>query len=268
MIAVTGASGLIGSALVARLQADGRRVLALGGDVRSPAATERMLDDGGFEAMVHLAARSTVGEAAGAPSEAFDVNVRGTWEVMQACARNRVGRVVVASTPQVRVVPPLGTYAATKAAAEAVALAHGPGVAVLRFANVYGPGDRRMSRLVPGTISSALAGRAPVVHGGGSAQRDFLWVGDAVEAILTVLAGGDGVFEAGSGRQRPVGEVARLICTLADAGVQPDVRRGGGHGPEAVPVDDARLRAVGWTPKVSLEEGLMRTVVAARAATR
>ena len=142
-------------------------------------------------------------------------------------------------------------------------------VAVTRFANLYGGGDVHRSRLVPEAVCAALAGRPPVIRSDGSPERDFLYVEDAVAAYLAIwgmLARGQGhgeAFNAGGGKPHRVGDVVALICRLADATVEPDIR-GQGTPPGEIDrqwLDSTKLRELtGWKPRYSLEEGIRRTI--------
>jgi CDP-glucose 4,6-dehydratase len=239
----------------------------------------------GVESVFHLAAQTIVGVAREAPLETFEVNVRGAWNVFEACRAHDVGRVVFASSdkaygssPQLpyREDFPLRAsfpYDASKAAADIVARsyahAYGLPLAVTRFANVYGGGDLNFSRLIPETAIAALDSRAPVIRSDGSPERDFLHVDDAVSAYLAIAAALDRggaageAFNAGGERPHSVREVVEAIARLAGTGVEPDFQG------EGVPageidrqfVDSTKLRELtGWAPAVGLEVGLRRTL--------
>lgn len=267
-------------------------VTTVRGDVRDAAALEEVVRTHRPDAVFHLAAQSIVGAARDAPGETFDVNVRGTWLVLEACLRHGVGRVVVAGSAKVygpradppatedRPLAPLYPYDVSKACADLVARcfwrAYGLPVAVTRFANVYGGGDLNASRLVPASVAAALAGHAPVVRSDGSPRRHFVYVEDAVaaqllidEALADPAGGARGeAFNGGADRPRTVGEVVELVCRLAGSGVRPDVRGTASPAGEldSEQVDSSKLhRLTGWRPRVDLEEGLRRTIAWYRA---
>ena len=153
------------------------------------------------------------------PAATFEVNVRGTWTLLEACRRGRGagGRRRLlrqglrpargAALPGGDALRPASPYEASKAAADAIALSYRPAyglpVAVTRFANIYGGGDLNFSRLIPEAIVAVLEGRRPAIRSDGSPERDFLYVEDAVAAYLAVEhavgAGGPG---GGRGVQR------------------------------------------------------------------
>ena len=306
---VTGGRGFVGSWLAKGLLERGRRVISfdvagdssrpsgldlLGieddvaearGDLRDAELLARTLANGDVDAVFHLAAQTIVGTAAGSPAETFDVNVRGTWTLLEACRERGVGRVVVASSDKAYgaheelpyrehfALQPTAPYEASKSAADLIARSYWHSyevpVAVTRFANIYGGGDLNFSRLIPEAVSAAIDGRAPVIRSDGSPVRDFLYVEDAVGAYLAIADALDReevrgeAFNAGGERPYAVGEVVELIARLSGSGVEPDIRGVGNPDGEIDRqyVDASKIRElVGWEPGVSLEEGLRRTI--------
>jgi len=253
------------------------------GDLRDAGAVEAAV--GGCDTVFHLAAQTIVGVARRSPLETFEANVRGAWNVFEACRAQGARRVVFASSDKAYGPSPelpyredfplraANTYDASKAAADIVARsyahAHGLPLAVTRFANVYGGGDLNFSRLIPETAVAVLDGRRPAIRSDGSPERDFLHVDDAVGAYLAVAAALDGggaageAFNAGGGRPRSVREVVGLIAAAAGSGVEPDFQGAGSPDGEIDRqlVDSSKLReATGWAPRVGLEDGLRRTL--------
>ncbi len=239
----------------------------------------------GCDSVFHLAAQTIVGVARSSPVETLEVNVRGAWNVFEACRESAVGRTVFASSDKAygsspdlpyREDFPLRAaypYDASKAAADIVARsyasAYGLPIAVTRFANVYGDGDLNFSRLVPETTVAVLEGRRPEIRSDGSPERDFLHVDDAVSAYLAIAdALGDGeavgeAFNAGGAGPHSVREVVELIVEFGGAGVEPDFQGGGSPDGEIDRqyVDSTKLRKLtGWAPAVELRDGLHRTL--------
>jgi CDP-glucose 4,6-dehydratase len=304
---VTGANGLLGSWLVKalldrgahvtvlkrdavaasalELEGTDRRVVTVRGDICDGALLERALAEYEVDTVFHLAAQTIVGVANRAPLATFETNVRGTWLLLEACRRVGVSAVVVAASDKAYghhdklpyredfALAPRYAYEASKAAADLIARSYwhtfGLPVAVTRLANIYGGGDCNRSRLVPEAALAALAGRAPVIRSDGTAQRDFLYVEDAVAAYLAVcdlLYGGRGAgeaFNAGGDAPHSVLEVVELTCRLAGTGVRADIRGSSTPAGEIDRqwVDSSKLRALsGWAPAVDLESGLRRTL--------
>jgi CDP-glucose 4,6-dehydratase len=239
----------------------------------------------GVDAVFHLAAQTIVGVARESPLETLEVNVRGAWNIFEACREQGVGRVVFASSDKAYGASPelpyredfplraAYPYDASKAAADIIARsyanAYGVPLAVTRFANVYGGGDLNFSRLIPETVVAALEGRAPVIRSDGSPERDFLHVEDAVSAYLAIAealgaddAAGE-AFNAGGDSPHSVREVVELIAAASGSGVEPDFQGAGNPDGEIDRqfVDSTKLRELtGWRPAVGLEEGLRRTL--------
>jgi CDP-glucose 4,6-dehydratase len=250
-------------------------------DLRDADAVARTVE--GTDAVFHLAAQTIVGVARESPLETFEVNVRGAWNVFEACRIHRVERVVFASSDKAYGQSPelpyredfalrgAYPYDASKAAADTIARsyanAYGLPLAVTRFANVYGGGDLNFSRLIPETVVALLGGRAPAIRSDGSPERDFLHVDDAVSAYLAIAAAlGDGAageaFNAGGERPHSVREVVELIATAASSEIEPDFQGTGNPDGEIDRqfVDSSKLRELtGWRPAVELEDGLRRT---------
>jgi CDP-glucose 4,6-dehydratase len=247
----------------------------------------------GVDAVFHLAAQTIVGVARESPLETLEVNVRGAWNIFEACREQGVGTVVFASSDKAYGASPelpykedfalraAYPYDASKAAADIIARsyanAYGVPLAVTRFANIYGGGDLNFSRLIPETVVAALDGRAPVIRSDGGPERDFLHVDDAVSAYLAIaeaLAADDvagkathkaagEAFNAGGDRPHSVREVVELIAEAAGSGIEPDFQGAGNPDGEIDRqfVDSSKLRELtGWRPEVGLEEGLRRTL--------
>jgi CDP-glucose 4,6-dehydratase len=310
---VSGGHGFVGSHLAAQLLREGWAVrvldrpgprqtdlggprrsgldlLGIGGVVELHEAD--LLDAGevasavrGCEAVFHLAAQTIVGVASKSPRDTFEVNVRGSWNVFEACREHGVPAAVFASSdkaygtapelPYREDFPLRGTYPydASKAAADTVArsyaVAGGLPLAITRFANIYGGGDLNFTRLIPETARALCEGRAPEIRSDGSPKRDFLHVDDAVAAYLAIaVALRDGVaspgeaFNAGGDRPYSVREVVDLMAAAAGGGVAPRYGPGVPTGEIADQyLDSTKLRELtGWAPRVGLPEGLARTL--------
>ncbi|HXR29561.1 MAG TPA: NAD-dependent epimerase/dehydratase family protein [Solirubrobacterales bacterium] len=251
------------------------------GDLRDAEAVSAAVT--GCDSVFHLAAQTIVGVAREAPRETLEINVRGAWNVFEACREHGVARVVFASSDKAYGSSPelpyredfplraANPYDASKAAADIIARSYAHAyrvpLAVTRFANVYGGGDLNFSRLIPETVIAVLDGRPPQIRSDGSPERDFLHVDDAVSAYLAIAAtlDGDGArgeaFNAGGERPHAVREVVDLIA--AGTGVEPEYLGDGTPDGEIDRqyVDSTKLRELtGWRPQVELADGLARTL--------
>ena len=312
-VLVTGARGFIASWLCKRLLEEGRTVVSLDrespgdshpgrhsglavlgieddveevrGDLRDSESVGGIFERVRPDVVYHLAAQTIVGTAVESPADTFDVNVRGTWTILEAAREHDVAGVVFASSDKAYgahdrlpysedfALQPKAPYEASKAAADLIARSYwdsfGLPVGVTRFANVYGGGDINFSRLVPETVSAVLDGRRPVLRSDGSPQRDLLYVEDAAAAYMVVadaVLDGPGAglaFNAGGERPYTVLEIVEAVARVAGTGIEPDVRGEGNPRGEIDRqyVDSTRLREMtGWRPEFSLEDGLRRTL--------
>jgi len=220
---VTGATGLLGGALVEELVSKNANVVALirdknhksrffleeldkkvtnvYGELEDPYALNRILNEYEVNAVFHIGAQTIVGTANRSPISTFETNIRGTWNLMEACRQNPlVERIVFASSdkaygtqkklPYDENTPLQGEhpYDVSKSCADLICQSYfktyGLPVGITRCANLYGPGDLNFNRLIPGTICSILKGDAPVIRSDGKYLRDYMYVKDAVEAYL------------------------------------------------------------------------------------
>jgi CDP-glucose 4,6-dehydratase len=304
----TGAQGFIGSWVAERLLDEGAEVLVLDRplaevsrfgmrglqDRCTPVAADLMdvdslrvaLDGHGVQAVFHLAATAIVGSATTSPLRTYEVNVGGTWNLLEACrlAGEQPGRIVVASTDKAygvhdelpyredHALQPRYPYDVSKACADMIARSYaytfGLPVAVTRFGNVFGGGDVNFSRLIPGAIRSLLAGERPVIRSNGLLERDFLYAEDAVAAYLAVAdslldpALRGRAWNASIGHPVAVLEVVGRLVEIAGAAVEPDVQgEGTPHGELTRQWLDssAILRELGWAPAWDLQSGLEAT---------
>jgi CDP-glucose 4,6-dehydratase len=310
---VTGATGLLGSWLAEELVARGAHVVCLVRDrvPRSRAVETGVLDrvvtvHGALEdyelvlraineyeidSVFHVGAQTIVGTASRSPRSTFEANVRGTWNVLEACREcpKLVERVVVASSdkaygvherlPYTEEAALQGRfpYDASKAAADVIALSYhhsfGVPIAITRCGNLFGGGDLNYNRLVPGTIRSLLRGESPVIRSDGSFVRDYFYVRDAVDAYLQLaerLPGTGFVGEAFNfGTETPVTvlELVERIRNLIDpAGPAPTVLDQASNEIPKQFLDCAKARRMlGWTPGYTTDEGLRETIAWYRA---
>lgn len=247
------------------------------GDIRDRGLVEEVL--AGVDAVVHLAALVSVPLSVEDPEFTFDVNVNGTRNVVASCASSGVKKLVFASSCAVygeaQYLPineahprrPLSPYASSKLEGERVcwnfAEDSDADVAILRFFNVYGP--RQTTGDYSGVITKffdwAEKGESLVVYGDGSQTRDFVYVSDVAQAILMLLESRSvgGVFNIGYGEAVTISDLALKIIALVgkDVGVVYRPPRKGDIRRSLADISKAR-KAFGFSPRVSLDEGLRR----------
>ena len=266
-------------------------VSVVNGPVEDQALVERMLGEYNITTVFHLAAQTQVGVANRNPLSTYEANVRGTWALLEAVRRSpAVAQVVTASSdkaygeqpvlPYTEDMPLLAInpYDVSKACADLVAQSYartyGVPVVVTRCGNFFGPGDANWERLVPGTVRSVLQGERPVIRSDGNMTRDYLYVVDAAHAYLQLveamaadssLAGE--AFNLSTERPLSVLELVRLIQEAAGTDLEPDIRATARHEIPHQFLSAAKARKVlGWHPRHTVEEALVRTVDWYRAA--
>ncbi|HEV2439938.1 MAG TPA: NAD-dependent epimerase/dehydratase family protein [bacterium] len=295
-ILVTGGAGFIGSHVADAYRAAGHHVAVadiVTGEDRTPPGVKRhrvdiagdglaaVLEEERPDVVSHHAAQANVRRSLADPAGDAVTNVLGTLRVVDLAHRHGAGQVIFASTAgalygEPRRVPvredepilPTSPYGLHKYLGEQYMAYYGRmyglNTTVLRYGNVYGP--RQDPSTEAGVVAifaqAMLGGRRPVIFGDGTQVRDFVYVGDVADANLRVL--GQSLPEplhVGSGIGTSVNEIADRLRALTGAEAAPE------HGP-AIPgevhriyLDVSRIRDVlGWRPRVSLEEGLRRTV--------
>lgn len=304
---VTGCTGLLGSWLTDALVGRGAEVIGLvrdlvprsnlrelgcwerinivRGEVEDCHLLERALNEYEIDTVFHLAAQTIVGTANRSPLSTFESNIKGTWNLLEACRRvDTVKRIVVASSdkaygtheklPYSEDAPLQGRhpYDVSKSCADLIALSYfetyNLPVTVTRCGNLYGGGDLNWNRIIPGTIRSVYHGRAPIIRSDGKYIRDYFFVKDAVAGYLLQAekTGEEGVrgeaFNFSDERQVNVLELVNLILKLMDrADIQPEILDRVKGEIRHQYLDSAKARRVlGWKPLFSLEEGLEETI--------
>jgi len=256
-ILVTGGAGFIGSHLSERLLREGHRVIVLDnfddfydprrkrknlepiiqnsrlrlyeGDLRDDAFVNKVFKAEGIEIIAHLAARAGVRPSIQFPALYAEVNIRGTFNLLEACRHHKVGRMVFASSSSVygnnpkvpfaetdNVDNPISPYAATKKAGELICYTYhhlyGLDIACLRYFTVYGPRQRpemaihQFTRLIH-------QGKQISLFGDGSSRRDYTYVEDAVEGTVNALSRENGyeIFNIGESQTTTLAELVQMI---------------------------------------------------------
>ena len=296
-VLVTGGAGFVGATLVRRLVDSGWAVRVLDnlttgdvahlegvdaelveGDIRDAKTLDDALD--GIESVVHLAAAGSVVMSVADPATNFNVNVFGTFQVLDAARRAGIGRMVLASTggaligdakPPVdehSLPKPISPYGASKLAGEgyahAFAKVYGLRTIALRFANAYGPWSARKRGAITTFFRAINAGEPIVIYGDGSASRDYTHVDDichALELALDSDVPGGAVFHIASGVETTVQVLADLCRDAAgvpDHPIEYRPKRPGEVERNFASYDLAR-RVLGYVPTIRREEGIRST---------
>jgi UDP-glucuronate 4-epimerase len=255
----------------------GPRFRLVRGDIRDRALVETLV--GRVDAVVHLAARAGVRPSIRDPALYQSVNLEGTVALLEACRASGVRRFVFASSSSVyganRKVPfheddpvdrPVSPYAATKKAGELLCHTYthlfGMHIACLRFFTVYGP-RQRPEMAIHLFTRALLEGRPITVYGDGSSARDYTYIDDVLQGVVSALDRIQGYRIYNLGESNPV-TLAVLVALLEKhTGRRATVQREPDQ-PGDVPVTYAevsRARAeLGYDPRVDIDEGIRRFV--------
>jgi len=296
-VLVTGGAGFIGSNVANTLARDGAEVvvlddLSLGiptnldpavkfhrGDVRRAEDVRPLCD--GADYAIHIASRSSVGMYYPLPAEALDVATTGLVRVLDAAREFGVKKVVYASTSSLysRVPPPHrestpivpgSFYELGKMINEETARIYNeewglPSVG-LRYFAVYGPNEAhktRFANIVTQFLWAMQKGEAPVIYGDGTQTRDFTYVSDIVAGTLQAMRGEyHGVLNLGTGTATSFNDVVRLLNgalgTTIEARHVPSPIQNYVH--DTLADTTLARKAIGYEPKVSLEQGVAKMV--------
>lgn len=297
-ILVTGGAGFIGSHLVDRLVQEGHEVVVVDNlstgkrrnvnraavfykrDVQSP-RIEAIFRRERPVVLIHLAAQMNVRRSVEDPLFDAQVNILGTLNILNHAVRYGTRKVIFASSggaiygeqdvfpaPESHPTRPLSPYGISKLTGEYYLAYYqrlsGLHYVSLRLSNVYGPRQDPYGEagVVAIFTQKMLAGEQPVINGNGRQTRDFIYVDDVVEAHMAVLGKEiQGVYNVGTAQETSINELFGKLAALTKSGCKqlygPAKK---GEQMRSV-VDASKLRQeVGWEPRVSLDEGLARTV--------
>ncbi|MBI3036807.1 GDP-mannose 4,6-dehydratase [Candidatus Woesearchaeota archaeon] len=253
------------------------------GSIEDYNAVEKAMKETGAEVCFHLAAQAIVGTANKTPLPTFETNIKGTWNVLEACRQLGVKRTMVASSDKAYgeheklpykedfCLNGLTPYEASKSCADLLARAYaktyGLPVAVTRCGNIYGGGDLNWSRIIPGTIKAVLNNESPIIRSDGTPIRDYIYVLDVVAAYLAAAEQLDKEEVAGEafnfGTETPVSvlELAKKIITVAGKKVELQILNEAKNELQKQYLDWTKARTVlGWQPQFGLDDGLKETI--------
>ncbi len=287
-VLVTGGSGFIGRHMVAELTADGAEVRVIDLKAHPDPTVDLVQGDladadvlaealrGGIDAVVHLAAVTSVLRSIEQPELTYRTNVQATHGLLEGARKAGVKALAFASTNAVTgpmdapaiteqaTLKPLTPYGATKAAGEmlmsAYTASYGVRCACLRLTNVYGLGMQAKDSIVARLMRVIRLGGDFEIYGDGTQVRDYVNAADVASAFRLALTSEDwkGPVVIGAGRSQSVLDV--LDAVRAVTGASFEVRHGPAKPGEmpAVIVDPAAAHAKGWEPKFTFEDGLAR----------
>jgi CDP-glucose 4,6-dehydratase len=306
-VLVTGCTGLLGSWLTEALVERGARVVGLvrdwvpqsrlfqgglnqrlatvQGAIEDITVLERVLSEYEVDTVFHLAAQTIVGVANRDPLSTFEANIKGTWNVLEACRRiGGVSRIIVASSdkaygdcldlPYDENTPLRGEhpYDVSKSCSDLIcrtyAVTYNLPVTITRCGNFYGGGDLNFNRLIPDTVRSTLRGQPVTIRSDGSYIRDYFYVKDGVLAYLHLAALMDDkrlwgeAFNFSNELQITVSEMVTKILYLMDrSDLKPIILNQATHEIKHQYLSAAKARKeLNWQPKYELSSALAETI--------
>lgn len=307
-VLVTGGTGLLGSWMVEELVQNQANVVCLvrdwvpaskliatrlvervnivRGELEDFHVLLRTINEYEIDSVFHLGAQTIVGTSARSALSTFEANIRGTWNLLEACKTcpTLIERIVIASSdkaygahetlPYSEEMPlqPRFPYDVSKACADLISLSYYHTyqlpLAITRCGNLYGGGDMNFNRLIPGTIRAALNNQSPIIRSDGRYIRDYFYVRDAVTAYLQLaerlpdekVVGQ--AFNFGTETPKSVLEVVQTILHLMETNdITPTILNQTRHEIYAQYLDCSKAhRLLNWQPRFSFEEGLQETI--------
>jgi UDP-glucose 4-epimerase len=291
-ILVTGGTGFIGSHLVKALVAAGYSVmvvddLSVANRSRLPSSVrfyQAAVQDPGLESLFlrlrpqivfHLAADNRVTSS---PAATLKSNVIGTFNILNLSKRVKVQQFVFTSSAAVygqavklpiresSPTRPISAYGLSKLTGELYCQLFQPSFVtnIFRLANIYGPGQNSSSEggVVAIFIRQLLEGKTPVIFGDGNQLRDFVYVGDVVSALVSVLSKPQStLLNLGSGKPISIKQLLNLIARLLDKPVLFKTKpRREGEITKSQFSHSLATKTLSWEPSTSLELGLKQTI--------
>ena len=304
---VTGANGFLGSWLTEELVEKKAKVVALirdqlpdskfntsgiinkvtvvNGRLEDYEVIGRVLNEYEIDTCFHLGAQTIVETAERAPLSTFESNIKGTWNVLEVVRSiDTVERLVLASSDKAYgssdklpyseedYLHGLHPYDVSKTCSDLIAQAYyntyGLPVVITRCGNIYGGGDLNLSRIIPGTIKSAIFNKNPILRSDGTYLRDYIYVKDVVDAYMTLAENLERknvkgqAFNIGTETPISVLELVDKILTLCGKEfLKPVIKNEVEHEIKKQYLDCEKIRSVlGWKYKYNLDEGLKETI--------
>jgi len=303
---VTGGPGLLGSSLIKQLLAKKANVIALvrdhvhssrffteamdkqctivKGGLEDYHTVERALNEYEVDTVFHLGAQTIVQTANRSPLSTFESNIKGSWNILEACRVSKmVSRVVVASSdkaygtqktlPYTEETPVQGEhpYDVSKSCTDLISLSYhktyGLPVAVTRCGNFYGPGDLNWNRIVPQTIRHLSLNQKPIIRSDGTYIRDYLFIEDGSDGNIRLAMNlhrpeiKGQAFNFSTANKLTVLELVKKIINLYPSHLEPVILNEAHGEIKHQYLSSEKARALlNWQPKHSIDEGLAKTI--------
>jgi UDP-glucose 4-epimerase len=245
------------------------------GDIRDQEALSQNIK--GVDAIVHLAAHTRVVESLSKPQETWDINTKGTFNLLEACRLTGVKTFIFASTNaalgeqtppfnETKIPKPISPYGASKLAGEALCTSYshsyGLNTVILRIGNSYGPHSKHKASVIAKFIKRAIQNEPLAIYGDGKQTRDFIHVNDVCQAInlcLTTTKSISGeIFHIASGRETTINELTNMILEISGKKIEivHEPKQKGEVERNYSSIAKA-TKVLGFKPKIALRNGLI-----------
>jgi CDP-glucose 4,6-dehydratase len=245
---------------------------------------ERVLNEYEIDSVFHLGAQTIVTIANRNPISTFDTNIKGTWNILEACRRSSgIERIVFASSdkaygaqeelPYNENTPLEGRhpYDVSKSCADLICKSYYDTyqlpVCITRCGNFYGGGDLNFNRIIPGTIRSIINNENPIIRSDGNMVRDYFYIEDGVEAYLSLAEQMDDksiqgeAFNFSNEEPLNVLEIVNRVRAVMKSDLKPKILNEANNEIEKQYLSAKKARTLlKWKPLYSMDNGLKKTV--------
>jgi CDP-glucose 4,6-dehydratase len=298
---ITGINGFVGTATAKRFLDAGAHVVGLvrdinsktrkdvldkcsivRGDIRDIDTLRYAVNKYEIDLIIHLAAQPIVRICDADPLTAYQTNVLGAVALLEAIRgmKKKPKKAIFMTSDKAygpheklpytenSALVVADTYCTSKACQDMVARSYAKTydlpVVVVRAGNLYGPGDLNTSRLIPRSIIKLLSGSSPVLYGGVSEfVREFIYIDNIVDAYEVLLERGipGEAYNVGGTEPQKIGSVIELVRDKINKSIPIEIETREFFEINAQYLDSSKLRALGWAPKIDIEEGIERSIL-------
>ena len=260
------------------------KVNVVRGNIEDYFLLERIINEYEVDTVFHLAAQTIVSIANNNPISTFETDIKGTWNILEACRRNKkIKKIIVASSdkaygdqlelPYDEKFPLIGRhpYDVSKSCADLITRAYfetyALPVCITRCGNFYGGGDLNFNRIIPGTIRSILNNEPPVIRSDGRFIRDYFYIEDGVLAYILLAEKMEDpklfgeAFNFSNEIQITVLDLVNKIIKLMNSNLKPIILDEVSNEIKHQYLSAKKAREIlGWKPKFNLESSLKKTI--------